>query len=51
MTNEKDSEKKGLFLRLAGSKKAKKDSCCCSIELEEVTEDKPDNKENKDKEQ
>lgn len=32
-------EKKGLFQRLTGNNKIKKNSCCCSIELEEIPEE------------
>ena len=35
-----ENEKKGLFERLIGSKKVKKDSCCCSFEIEELPENK-----------
>jgi len=41
MGNEK--EKKGLFERLTGSKKAKKGSCCGSFEIEELPAKKEDN--------
>lgn len=37
MENEK--KKKGLFERLVGSKKEKKSSSCCNIEIEELPED------------
>lgn len=39
MKNEKGIEKKGLFARLAKSKKIKKDSSCCKIELEDISEE------------
>lgn len=39
-----ENEKKGLFQRLKGSSKPKKTSCCC-IELEEIPEDKTEDKE------
>lgn len=39
MKNEKGIEKKGLFARLAESKKSKKNSCCCNIELEDIPEE------------
>lgn len=39
MKNEKGTEKKGLFARLVESKKSKKNSCCCNIELEEISEE------------
>lgn len=38
-------EKKGLFQRMTGNIKPKKNSCCCNIELEEIPEEKNDNKE------
>ncbi|MBZ4647696.1 MAG: hypothetical protein JG777_3185 [Clostridia bacterium] len=38
-------EKKGFFSRLIGNRKAKKSSCCCNIELEEIPEEKEENKE------
>jgi hypothetical protein len=34
------NEKKGLFQRLTAFSKPKKNSCCCSIELEEIPEEK-----------
>lgn len=40
MKNEKNNERKGFFGRLTENKKSKKGSCCCNIELEEITEDK-----------
>lgn len=40
-----DNEKKGFFQRLTGNNKPKKNSCCCSIELEEIPEEKNENKE------
>lgn len=39
MKNENGNEKKGLFARLAESKKSQKNSCCCNIELEEIPEE------------
>lgn len=42
-----ENEKKGLFERLTGGKKAKKSSCCCNIELEELPEEKEDSKSGK----
>lgn len=43
-----ENEKKGLFERLAGSRKAKKSSCCCNIEVEEIPEENADNKDEKE---
>lgn len=43
----KENEKKGFFERLTGKKKAPKDSCCCSFEIEEIADE---NDNNKDKE-
>jgi len=34
-----EDEKKGLFGRLTGGKKAKKSSGCCNIELEELPDE------------
>lgn len=45
---EKENKKKGLFERLIGSKKTKKSSCCCNIELEEVPEENTTSKDAKD---
>lgn len=42
-----ENKKKGLFERLMGNKKAKKSSCCGSIELEEIPEENTDNKNEK----
>ena len=39
-----ENEKKGLFERLFESKKTKKNTCCCNIELEELPEQNTDNK-------
>ncbi|KUO72410.1 MAG: hypothetical protein APF81_03075 [Desulfosporosinus sp. BRH_c37] len=39
-----NKKKKGFFEMLIGSKKDKKGSCCGGFELEEVSEEKPDNK-------
>lgn len=44
---ENENEKKGFLERLLGGKKAKKSSCCCNIELEEVPEENTDSKETK----
>lgn len=48
-----ENEKKGLFENLFGSKKTKKNSCCCgSFEVEEIPDDKdgnPNEKTPKDK--
>ena len=41
------NEKKGLFDRLNGNKKAKKSSCCGSFEIEEIPEENKDKKEDK----
>lgn len=43
MKNEKGIEKKGLFARLAESKKPKKNSCSCDIELEDIPEENKKN--------
>ena len=40
-----ENEKKGLFVKLSQSKKVKKNSCCCNVELEEIPEE-PDNSKN-----
>jgi len=37
-----EDEKKGLFGRLIGGKKAKKSSCCCDIEFEELPDETKD---------
>ncbi len=42
------NEKTGLLGRLMGGNKAKKSSCCCNIELEELPKKNTDNKEPKD---
>lgn len=42
-----ENEKKGLFERLAGSKKTKKSSCCGSFQIEEIPEENNDNKSEK----
>lgn len=39
-----DNENKGLLGRPAGGKKAKKSSCCCNFEIEEIPEENTDNK-------
>ena len=39
-----ENEKKGLFARLVGNKKAKKSSCCCNLLIEEIPEKNNDNK-------
>ena len=39
-----NKKKKGFFEMLIGSKKDKKGSCCGGFELEEVSEEKLDNK-------
>lgn len=39
-----ENEKKGLFDRLNGNKKTKKSSCCCNFKVEEIPEEKNDNK-------
>lgn len=46
MTNE--NEKKGIFTRLNENKKAKKGSCCCNFEVEEIPEEENEEKENAD---
>lgn len=38
------NEKKGLFGRLTGNKKAKKSPCCCGFEIEELPEETAENK-------
>jgi len=43
-----ENEKKGLFERLVGSKRAKKSSCCCSFEIEELPEKTTDIEDSKD---
>jgi len=43
-----ENEKKGLFERLLGGKKTKKSSCCCNIELEEIPDATPNNKDAQD---
>lgn len=40
-----DNEKKGLFDRLNG--KAKKSSCCCNFELQEIPNEKEENNQEK----
>lgn len=42
----KNKEKKGLFGRIFSSKEKK--SCCCNLEIEEITEDQSDDKNEKD---
>lgn len=42
------TEKKGLFERLKGSNKAKKNSCCCNFKIEEIPKDITDEKERTD---
>jgi hypothetical protein len=37
-----ETEKKGLFARV--TKKEKKSSCCCNVELEEIPEDESNEK-------
>ena len=44
---ENENEKKGLFDRLNGIKKAKKKSCCCNFEIEEIPEEKNEKKDEK----
>ncbi|NSW92706.1 MAG: hypothetical protein HPY74_19030 [Firmicutes bacterium] len=39
-----DNEKKGLFDRLTGSRKAKKSSCCCNFEIEELPDENTNSK-------
>jgi len=39
-----DNEKKGLLNRLNENKKAKKSSCCCNIEVEEIPEENVEEK-------
>lgn len=34
-----EDKKEGFFARLIGSRKAKKKSCCCNIEIEEIPEE------------
>jgi len=41
-----EEKKKVLFRGLFGSKQVSKASGCCNIELEEIAEDKDDNKNN-----
>lgn len=41
-----DQEKKGFFERLFGGISSKKNSCCGSIEMEEIPDDKFDDQEN-----
>lgn len=36
---ENENEKKGLFARLAGTKKPQKSACCCNFEVEEIPEE------------
>ena len=43
-----ENKKKGLFERFLGSKKAKKSSCCCNLQLEEVPMENTANKDPKD---
>jgi len=43
-----EKEKKGIFERLTGGKKAKKSPCCCSFEIEELPEETADKKEGED---
>ena len=38
-----ENGEKGLFRRLVGNKKAKKSSCCCNVQLEELPEENTDN--------
>lgn len=45
MSNE--NEKKGLFGRLTGAKKTKNNSCCCNVELEEISDEKEEDKNEK----
>jgi len=42
----KKEEKKGLFGRIFGNKEKK--SCCCNLEIEEITEDQSYDKNEKD---
>lgn len=39
-----ENEKKSIFELLVGKKKTQKPSCCCNIELEEVTENNENDK-------
>lgn len=43
MLMKNEAEKKGFFSRLFGSQKPK-NSCCCDLQIEEVTEKDTDNK-------
>lgn len=45
---ENEAKKPGLVEKLFGTKKEKKSSCCCNYTLEEVKEDKPENKDTKE---
>jgi hypothetical protein len=47
MKNETENEKKRLFANLKVDSKAKKSSCCCNFEVEEIPEEKRDNKNEK----
>lgn len=38
------NEKKSFFERLTGGNKAKKSSCCCNVEIEEIPEETVDEK-------
>lgn len=38
-----ESEKKGFFARFTENMKSKKSSCCCNIEIEEITEENTEN--------
>ena len=40
-----ENEKKGLFARLTENKKAKKNSCYCNFEVEEIPEEENNEKE------
>lgn len=43
-----ENEKKGLFERLIGSKKVKKSTCCCNVQVEELLEENADHKDPQD---
>ncbi len=42
-----ENEKKGFFARLTENKEAKKSSCCCNVELEEIPDENNDNQSDK----
>lgn len=48
---ENENEKKGILKNLGKTKKAKKSSCCCNFEIEEIPDETEENKKDSDSKQ